>query len=252
MQRLRSGDRRRALALQRGAGWRGLAARQGVERRLGRGSVEILVEIVVDLDDRRVDAGAEALDFGEREFAVRGGLADADAEFLAACLDDLVGAAQPARRRRADLEEMLADRLEVEHRVEGRDLVDPHPRHAEEIGHRVHGGAWQPIAALALREVEQRQHRARLAAGRIFGDMRLGLGEILRRVGKARGLRDRGAVGVCAHRSILPKTMSIEPMMATTSASKWPFDMKSTPCRKAKSGARILQRYGLLLPSETR
>src|SRR5471030_960781 len=86
MQRLRSGDRCRALALQRRARRRRLAARQGVDQRFGRGPVEILVEIVVDLDDRRVDAGAQAFDFAEREFAVRGRLADADAELLAARL----------------------------------------------------------------------------------------------------------------------------------------------------------------------
>src|SRR5260221_13491468 len=111
MQRLRSGDRRRALALQRRARWRCLAARQGVDQRLGRGSVEILVEIVVDLDDRRVDAGDEALDFGEREFAVRAGLADADAEFLAACPDALVGGTLAARLAHLILAAMIADRL---------------------------------------------------------------------------------------------------------------------------------------------
>src|SRR6185437_14871888 len=125
MQRLRSGDRRRALALQRRAAGRRLAAREGVDQRLGRGAVEVLVEIVVYLDDRGIDAGAQALDLGEREFAVRRRLADPDAELLAARLDDFIGAAQPARRRRADRKEMPTNRLEVEHRIEGRDLVDP-------------------------------------------------------------------------------------------------------------------------------
>ena len=68
------------------------------------GAVEVLVEIVVDLQDRRVDAGAEALDLDQRELSVGRGLADPDAELLLAGRDDFVRAAQPARRRRADLQ----------------------------------------------------------------------------------------------------------------------------------------------------
>lgn len=67
-------------------------------------------------------------------------------------------------------------------------------------------------------------------------------------------LRLRGArrqrIGL--HRSTSPKTMSCVPMMATTSASMWPLAMKSRPPKCEKPGARILQRYGRLVPSETR
>src|ERR1700730_15278880 len=104
MQRGRSAHRRRALALDDRARLRRLAARQGVDQRLGRRTVEILVEIVVHLDYRRVDAAGEALVIGQRELPVRRRLADIDAEFVPAGLDDLVRAAQPAWRRRADLE----------------------------------------------------------------------------------------------------------------------------------------------------
>src|SRR5713101_7664174 len=82
VQRLRPGDRRRALALERGARRRRLAARESVDQRLGRGPIEILVEIVIDLDHRSVDAGTQALNLGERELAVRRGLADVDPELL--------------------------------------------------------------------------------------------------------------------------------------------------------------------------
>src|SRR5439155_7064718 len=54
------------------------------------------------------------------------------------------------------------------------------------------------------------------------------------------------------HRSTSPNTMSSEPKMAETSASRWPRQMKSIACRCAKPGARILHLYGLLEPSETR
>src|SRR4051794_14172813 len=78
-------DRRRELASDLRADLRPLTARQRVQQPLGRRGVEILVEIaVVDLDDRRVDARAEALDLDDREHAVGRGLADADAELALA------------------------------------------------------------------------------------------------------------------------------------------------------------------------
>src|SRR5665213_255263 len=80
------------------------AGGERVEQRLGRGAVEVLVEIVVDLENRRVDAGAEALDLDQGELAVRGAFADADAELLLAGGDDFVGTLQPAGSRRAGLE----------------------------------------------------------------------------------------------------------------------------------------------------
>src|SRR5579883_2526414 len=54
------------------------------------------------------------------------------------------------------------------------------------------------------------------------------------------------------HRSTSPNTMSSEPKIADTSASRWPLQMKSIACRCAKPGARILHLYGLLLPSATK
>ena len=67
---------------------------------------------------------------------------------------------------------------------------------------------------------------------------------------KLAGCSNGGPSGGLAHRSISPKTMSIEPMIATRSASMWPRHMKSVACRKAKPGALILQRYGRLVPSD--
>ena len=111
----------------------GLPARKRVEQSLGRGPVEILVEIVVDLQDRRVDAGAQTLDLDQGEQAVGGGAADADAELALAGRDHLVRAAQPARRRRAGLQQIPPDRPQIEHRIKARDLVDADRRHPQEI-----------------------------------------------------------------------------------------------------------------------
>src|SRR5690348_4677625 len=91
---LLAADRRRELALDLRPDLRPLALRERVEQPLRRSGVEVLVEIaVVDLDDRRVDAGAEALDLGHREHAVRRRPADVDPELLLAGGDDLVRAA---------------------------------------------------------------------------------------------------------------------------------------------------------------
>jgi len=54
------------------------------------------------------------------------------------------------------------------------------------------------------------------------------------------------------YRSTSPNTRSIVPMTATASGRKWCRIIKSAPARWAKPGARILQRYGRLEPSETR
>src|SRR5690606_15336491 len=75
-----------------------------------------------------------------------------------------------------------------------------------------------------------------------------------RRPARRIGHRARPCYGRCRshQRSTSPNTMSSEPRTAETSASMWPRHMKSMACRWAKPGALILQRYGLLVPSDTR
>ena len=51
-----------------------------------------------------------------------------------------------------------------------------------------------------------------------------------------------GNVRKKSYLSTSPKTMSWVPIMVTTSASIWFFDIKSRPCKCAKPGALILQR----------
>src|SRR6185437_6644207 len=108
---------------------------------------------VVHLNDRRIDASAEAFDLEQRELLVRRGLADADTELLLASGDDLVRAPEPARRRRADLKEMASHRPQIEHRVEARDLVDLDRRHRENFRDEIHRRARYPPVMLFLREI---------------------------------------------------------------------------------------------------
>src|SRR3546814_15937432 len=95
-----------------------------------------------------------------------------------------------------------------------------------------------PVVVLALRQVEQRQHGAGLAAGRI---LRENLGDpalALRRPGAGRRLQSGLGDNLAAHRSIPPHTMSSEPMSATVPASEWPLASTSMDARKATPGAR--------------
>ena len=66
--------------------------------------------------------------------------------------------------------------------------------------------AWgDPATVLALREVEQRQHRARLTTRRVLGDHGIRVGLILGRKGESLDAGDR----LSRHRSISPNTMSM-------------------------------------------
>ena len=169
--------------------------------------VQVLVVVVVDPHDRSVDACPETLELAEGDLAIGAGLAELDVEMSFEPGEDVHRAPQLARCCCADPHVVLADRAQVEHLVERRDLVDANARHVEEVGDGVHGHSRQPPVVLALREVEEREHGARLAPLRIAGDEVLGTIEIRRREAERIGLegvRRR----LAAHRSISPKTMS--------------------------------------------
>ena len=82
----------------------------------------------------------------------------------------------------------LADRREVEHRVEGRDLERADLRHAEEVGDVFDRLLRKPAASLLLGAPQQRDDRGMLPAFRIFGDLALGPIKIFDREGEALGL----------------------------------------------------------------
>src|SRR6185503_17309777 len=81
---------------------------------------------VVVQDDRRVAARTEALALLQGELAVRRGLTPIDAELFFQMTCSLVCTRQRARQVRADAQLVLADRSEVVHRIEARDLVYRH------------------------------------------------------------------------------------------------------------------------------
>src|ERR1051325_1980505 len=167
--------------------------------------------------------------------------------------EQLVRAAQHAWRGAAHLHvRLLADRREQKHGVEGRDLEHADVGHAEQVGDVLDRLLRGPAARLLLRAPEQRDHRRLLAAFRILGDLLFRPGEVGLGEGEFLRLQLSRRETSYAHRSTSPNTMSIEPMMAETSASMWPRQSHSIAERCAKPGARILHLYGLLVPSATR
>ena len=77
--------------------------------------IEAFVEIIVDLDDRRVGAGTETLHLDQGEVAVRRGLAGRNAELLPGGGEHLVAAPEPARCRAAYLHQVPADAVLSRH-----------------------------------------------------------------------------------------------------------------------------------------
>ncbi len=123
--------------------------------------------------------------------------------------------------------------LEV-HGVERRDRLDlarGHPQHARDLGHRL----GRDLPQLVLHRPEGGQDRAARVRIAIAGALDL-----------------RPRLRLQRHRSTSPRTMSMDPMTATTSAISSPRTMCGSALRLLNDGARTLQRYGRLVPSLTR
>src|SRR5206468_5805266 len=223
--------------------------------------LETLVPGIVDHHHRRPIAGAETLDFDERERAGLVGLPGVQADLLRDRFGDALGAVQRARQGAADLHHILADRASVEHRVEGHDVLDVGAGDAEQLG-AVADRIGRDIALLLLRQIERRQDRRAAAIGGIALDDLVEPRPVLRRVDKrgpflfelALGSMEAGVVGhlrMKAHRSTSPMTTSIDPITAMTSAINPPTIMRSSAWHASSDGARDFTRHGRLVPSDT-
>ena len=172
--------------------------------------------LVVDQQHRRVAAGAHALAFLEREARRRAWSRRSRRPSFA--LQVPAAAVAPCSAHGRLVQTVSLKRpvgCEVVHRVEGGDLVHRHRRHAEVARHGIHHRDGEP-AVLVLRDRERGHHRRLLLVGGVLGDLAVdpGLG-----------------VDGKHQRSILPKTMSCVPMMATTSAIMCPRDISSSAAR---------------------
>src|ERR1017187_685595 len=111
---------------------------------------DVVVELEVVLEARRAIARREALDLFVVELAVGRGLELADAELALDVVLERVGAAQHARQRPADLDDVLAHGLLEKQRIKGSDRFDLAWGEADELGAVAHGlGGDEAVLLLA-------------------------------------------------------------------------------------------------------
>src|SRR3954447_16377907 len=190
-----------------------------------------LVVALVDGDDGRTAAPAEALDRPERDLAVVRRLSGPHAELLRERVDDVLRAGERAGQVRADLDHVPPDGLQVEHVVERRNGFAERRRRAERVralAQRIR----RQVAVLLLREAQGGQRRG--------APVRVPRLQLLHLV------VERG------QRSQSPMTVSSEPstaIMSATSASDMHVAVASSA---TNDGARNFPPHGLGPPSETR
>ena len=218
--------------------------------------VELLVVMAVDDHHRRAAAGGQAFFFAlEVDAAVGGGFAQLAAELLLRVRDQVFGAVEPAADVGAEGDVVAADLLGLEHRVEAGDLVGPHRRQVQVLGHGGDQFVAEPAAVLFLRGMQALQHGRALAVRRELGqpvvDVRARLVRIsaTMRVDIARAsklpvapssvdLTEHDVVGA-DHRHHVGQHVALHDRRPSTTGAR-------SPARAACT------RNGLLAPSETR
>src|SRR5882724_1349727 len=161
---------------------------------------QILISVLPDQRHRGVDAGAETLDFFPAETAILGQMEWFVVDPALAHLDEIARSAQAARRRAADLDvRLLADRLQLKHRVERRDFERADVGHAKQIRDRPDRRFRNPPVMLLLDAPQDRDDGRGLSAIRKFGDLLLCPGKIFRREGEACGLKFLGREAADGH-----------------------------------------------------
>src|ERR1700693_4302307 len=184
---------------------------------------------MVDDDDRRVSAAARALDRTQRHLAVLAPLPDSNAELALECLHDLLRAHELTRDVRADLDDVLADRREVVHVIEGRNRLDVSRCEVERVGDLPERLRRQP-PVLLLRQ-PQAVHHSRPGVW-------IGRGRLANLVAKS-------------HRSTSPITVSRDPTIAIMSAISASVMHVAVASSATKEGARNFTRHGFGPPSDT-
>src|SRR5947207_3014157 len=187
-----------------------------------------LAVAVVDDDDRAPPAAARALDRPQRDGAVLGRLARPHPELLLEGLHHLLRPDERARDVGADLDEVPAHRLQVEHVVEGRDRLAVGGRELQSLADLLERLRRQPASVPLLRDPQRGQDRR--ARDRVLrGDL----------------------ADLVDHRSTSPMTVSSEPTMAIRSATS-AFDVQVAVASSATNDVpRNFTRHGFGPPSET-
>ena len=191
------------------------------------------MEVIINLHCRCPAACTDAFHFFEREHAICCGSLVLDPEFVFAVFEKLVAAAQQARNVGTDLDVVFTARASGQHGVVADHVADFEFRQLETIG-KFFDHFFAQVADFVL-GVEQCRHQHRA------------LCRIMRKHFRETGLELIRE----SHRSISPRTISIEPIAATTSARRRPSHIAGSSCRFARHAALIWTRYGLAVPSLT-
>src|SRR5579859_2676119 len=163
------------------------------------------VEVVVYLYRRSPATSADAFDFFERKRSIRGDFFMADAQLVTAMIENLFGTPQHAANVRADLYNVLTCGLGAQQGVIADDIPNFQFSQINATGNVGH----DLVAQIAYFVLSIKKHR----------DERRALPRVLRN----QTLKSLFQFGrVLDHRSISPRTISILPIAATTSASKRP------------------------------
>src|SRR5512133_239653 len=192
----------------------------------------VLAVAVVDGDDGRVAAAAEALGRAQGDLAVLGRLAGRDAQLRLERVDHLLRADERAGEVGADLDRVPPDGGKVEHVVEGRDRLAVPGRQAERGADLLERLGRQPAAVRLLGDPQRRQNR------------RARFRELLPQLANLRRQ-------FRAHRSTSPMSVSSEPTIAIRSATSASDMQVAVASSATKLGARNLTRQGFGPPSET-
>jgi len=160
---------------------------------------------VVDLEARGLRARRNALDILDREHAIGSGAPGLDAKGLLCVGEEFLASQQLARQVGADIDQVLAHRMELEHLVERPGSLDLGGGGVGQFGDLPHGVIGDPPLLFLCKVQERDERRLR---NRVPGD---GL------------VRDRKVLwGEVTHRSTSPMIGSTLEMMATPSAIRPP------------------------------
>lgn len=121
---------------------------------------------------RGVAACSQTFHLHKREFSIRRRLSGLDLQVVLDSLQDGIRSAstEHTRRRCAKLNKVGRHGFPVVHGVEGGDLVHPHPRHLQHLGHMIHHADRRPSLVLSLSKVEKRDDSGLFVLRRVTRD----------------------------------------------------------------------------------
>ena len=147
---------------------RGVSLFTGLEKLNGSFRRQALVIVIVELHHGCIGAGAETFNLQERKKSIGSCFSILNSQMFLNGLLDVFATTDHTGSRSAQLNEVLAHGRAIEHGVKGGNFVDTDGCHLTNLGHLVHGSEGQPAAALALGQVQERDHRCLFVVVRVL------------------------------------------------------------------------------------